>query len=62
MAGGYPPGAENDSSAPYNQKEWLCPKCGGTGTIEETDEDGKLQTIYCPHCDGTGYDQEYWKT
>ena len=49
-SGYYPPGAEFDPNAPYNQvdpPEIECYDCEGTGQDEYGDD--------CPECDGTGY-------
>ena len=47
----YPPGAANDKSAPYNQKEPKLVKCDwydGTGTDIDSDE------ADCIRCNGSG--------
>lgn len=47
-----PPGAEDDSRAPYNQEDFVsCPQCEGEGT--ETNGEP------CHTCEGTGEISEY---
>jgi len=48
----YPPGAENDPNAPYNQlpeKYKICEECDGSGQLENADH-----TEACPICYGYG--------
>lgn len=68
MSNNYPAGAEHDSSAPYNQKDYgKCTYCGGSGHIQDKefckeekilgncDGKGCLDCmIECTKCDGTG--------
>lgn len=52
----YPPGAENDPRAPYNQKDpetKKCEECNGTGYLE-CSECGTHSAIECDDCEGTG--------
>lgn len=52
----YPPGAENDPNAPYNQREPIdCSECNGTGTKFDPDAECPEDREYrCDTCDGTG--------
>ena len=66
-SGWYPPGAEHDPRAPWNQPDPIeCPRCGGTGTeVDLTAEDPDDREFPCWYCEGTGvacpdeYDLEY---
>lgn len=61
-SGWYPPGAEHDPRAPYNQPEGEeCANCKGSGlTNTETGEAAsegerlRLDVDECSYCDGTG--------
>lgn len=46
-SGYYPPGAEFDPSAPYNDEGIECSVCNGTGEDEDYSE--------CTNCNGTGW-------
>jgi DnaJ-class molecular chaperone len=53
----YPPGAANDPSAPYNQKDpemQKCDECNGDGKFNDKDSDGNWVEYQCDHCEGTG--------
>jgi DnaJ-class molecular chaperone len=52
----YPPGAANDPSAPYNQKEPVmreCDQCNGTGEVD-VEYSGVVVIEVCDECNGTG--------
>lgn len=52
-SGFYPPGAEHDPRAPWNQPDAVeCPDCGGTGQIAGPDEFGNYDA--CDRCEGAG--------
>lgn len=54
----YPPGAENDPRAPYNEKEpkmTKCDECSGEGKFQDIDDsDGEPFEFQCDNCEGTG--------
>ena len=55
MISNYPPGAENDPSAPYNLPDLAyiqCDNCNGTGHSEPATE--IYDPVRCKICDGTG--------
>ncbi len=56
-SGYYPPGAEFDPNAPWNQKDPPpCPRCDGTGVeLDPTAEDPEDREFRCWYCDGTGF-------
>jgi hypothetical protein len=52
----YPPGAENDPNAPYNQPDPVpCKRCKGTGKLTDPDaEDPEDREFKCDGCEGAG--------
>lgn len=54
-SGYYPPGAEFDPSAPYNQadppEKIPCEDCEGTGTVHSLTEENEVE---CDACSGSG--------
>lgn len=52
-SGFYPPGAEFDPRAPWNQKTIMCDFCQGTGETSDCKEIINKHYI-CTHCLGTG--------
>lgn len=35
-------------------KDYLCQRCGGSGTVRRPDAAGQMEDVDCPACHGTG--------
>ena len=53
-SGYYPPGAEFDPNAPYNEKGIECSVCIGSGKLGTSADEHGIYEEECYNCDGKG--------